>query len=148
MGCRISPASEELMRMLEADPVHPLTPSEYYHCCMMVGFARTRVGQLAGTGRIGGCDYPFDDSRPLDDVATLMCTEIRRRGLRMCEDTIVSMTRDLVNRDGTLTRRCYDLMNLYCDGGFRIIRENIGDDVSTESFLRLCIVCANDTSED
>ena len=85
------------MRKLSADPIRPLTPSEYYHCCLMVGFARTNVGCLSGTNEVENCDYPFDGSRPLDAVATLMCTEVKRRGLRMSEDTIVSMIRDLVN---------------------------------------------------
>lgn len=143
MGCRISPSSLNLMRKLSADPIRPLTPSEYYHCCLMVGFARTNVGCLSGTNEVENCDYPFDGSRPLDAVATLMCTEVKRRGLRMSEDTIVSMIRDLVNRDGTLTRRCYDLMNMYCDGGFRIILKSVGEVTDAESFLRLCIECAN-----
>lgn len=139
MPCHVSRGSFGLLDRLMSDGCRPLSPSEYYRCCLMVGLASKRLCPVPEAEELEGCRYPMDTPRPLDAVAMLISAEASRRGLEMSEGLILDMTSRLIGRDGSPTRQCSDLMDQYCEGGFRIISRVLPESPGTLEFLRACL---------
>lgn len=148
MSCHVSFRSARLLDRLMADGDRPLSPSEYYRCCLMVGLASKQLSEVPDAVELEGCIYPLDTARPLDAAAMMIVAESHRRGLEMSEGLVVDLSRRLIGRDGRPTRQFCDLMDQYCEGGFLILSGRLPDGSGALEFLRLCLVLLEQASSD